>query len=290
MKGNSLLFNFEKVIKVHYIRSRDSERERYHSSSNTRASSNSRGASVFVFAGTPGASIKKTPVISADKKDVKSTKISKATMDEEQKIIDRELDNEYAAFEWEEFDKEADRDWYDQDENGVIEDSDAHFVGDRERFRLIEEQMDAYNMKANRLKSGQNLKEKEKDDEHNKWELNRMLTSGIFKVNDIKVDFNEDEDSRVILMVHDIKPPFLSGRTVSTKQEDTIQVVKDPTSDFALLAKKGSAVLKSVREKNDRGKMREKFWELAGSKLGNILKLQKRDEDPDTAMVYILLL
>ena len=258
-KGIYHPLSYVKVIENYKNRSRDDERERYHSSSATKASSNarssssnSRGANVFHFAGTPGATIKKTPVITADKKDVKTTK-STYLSKEEKKIMDVELDNEYAAFEWEEFDKEADRDWYDQDENGVIEDSDAHFIGDRERFRLIEEQMDAYNSRTNRtLKSGQNLKEKEKDDEHNKWELNRMLTSGIFKFNDIKVDFNEDEDSRVILMVHDIKPPFLSGRDVSTTKEEIIQVVKDPTSDFAILAKKGSAVLKSVREKNDR--------------------------------------
>jgi len=56
-------------------------------------------------------------------------------------------------------------------------------------------------------------------------------------------------------------------------------VVKDPTSDLALLAKKGSAVVKSLREKNDRSKMRERFWELAGSKLGDLLKVQKTEEE-----------
>ena len=33
--------------------------------------------------------------------------------------------------------------------------------------------------------------------------------------------------------------------------------------------------------------MREKFWELAGSKLGNILKLAKNEEDADNAVVFI---
>ena len=171
----------------------------------------------------------------------------------EEKKGDNELENEYAAFEWEEIGKDMDREWYDVEESGVVEDTDSHFLGDREKYKLMEEQLDAYNSKANRSsKTAQNLKDKEKDDEHNKWELNRMLTSGIFKVNNIKVDFNEDEDSRVVLMVHDIKPPFLSGKNVTTRQEDVITVVKDPSSDFALLAKKGSAVLKTVREKNDR--------------------------------------
>ena len=44
---------------------------------------------------------------------------------------------------------------------------------------------------------------------------------------------------------------------------------------MAMLAKKGSAILKNMREKNDRSKMRERFWELAGSKLGNLLKIEK---------------
>lgn len=185
-------------------------------------------------------------------KDAASVK-SSSRKHEEQKKMDEEVENEYAAFEWEEMEKDVDRDWYDQDEGGVVEDTESHFIGDKEKFQAMEEQMEAYNNRINRAtKSTQSLKEKEKDDEHNKWELNRMLTSGIFKVNDIKVDFNEDEDSRVVLMVHDIKPPFLTGKSVTTKQEDTIQVVKDPTSDFAILAKKGSAVLKNVRERNDR--------------------------------------
>lgn len=58
-------------------------------------------------------------------------------------------------------------------------------------------------------------------------------------------------------------------------------MVKDPTSDLAILSKKGSQVVKSLREKNDRNKMRERFWELAGSRLGDLLKIQKTEEDQD---------
>lgn len=58
-------------------------------------------------------------------------------------------------------------------------------------------------------------------------------------------------------------------------------MVKDPTSDLAILAKKGSAIVKSLREKNDRNKMRERFWELAGSKLGDLLKVQKTEEEQE---------
>lgn len=45
-------------------------------------------------------------------------------------------------------------------------------------------------------------------------------------------------------MVHDLKPPFLDGRTQFTTNMETIQVVKDPNSCMALAAKKGSAVVK----------------------------------------------
>jgi pre-mRNA-splicing factor ATP-dependent RNA helicase DHX38/PRP16 len=59
-------------------------------------------------------------------------------------------------------------------------------------------------------------------------------------------------------MVHDLKPPFLDGNTVYTTQMSEIQVVKDPLSDMAILAKKGSTVVKELRERNERDKVKEK--------------------------------
>ena len=60
----------------------------------------------------------------------------------------------------------------------------------------------------------------------------------------------EDEDhdqKRVMLMVHDLKPPFLDGNIAYTTQLSQIQVVNDPLSDMAILAKKGSVVVKEIR-------------------------------------------
>ncbi len=65
----------------------------------------------------------------------------------------------------------------------------------------------------------------------------------------------------------------MNGKTAFTTQMGMVSVVRDPTSDMAILAKKGSKVLKEIRERNDKTKMRERFWELAGSKLGNLLKI-----------------
>ena len=77
-------------------------------------------------------------------------------------------------------------------------------------------------------------------------------------------ELDEYEEKKVVLQINDIKPPFLDGRITFTKQLEPVQVVKDPTADIAILAKKGSRILKHVRDQNNRSKMRERFWELAG--------------------------
>lgn len=52
---------------------------------------------------------------------------------------------------------------------------------------------------------------------------------------------------------------------------------------MARFAKKGSFLLRHMRESSDRGKMRERFWELAGSKIGDLLNIKKREEVKETA-------
>ena len=42
-----------------------------------------------------------------------------------------------------------------------------------------------------------------------------------------------------------MKPPFLDGDVHFTRQTEMVSTVKDPTSDFAKLARSGSAVLKA---------------------------------------------
>ena len=59
-------------------------------------------------------------------------------------------------------------------------------------------------------------------------------------------------------MIHDLKPPFLDGNTQFSTQMETIQVVKDPNSDMALLARKGSAVVKELRDRKERSRVAKK--------------------------------
>lgn len=119
------------------------------------------------------------------------------------------------------------------------------------------------------------------------------MTSGAVR-NTQAMDMSlEEDEQKVQVMVHDLKPPFLDGRVVFTTQTSMVSVVKDTTSDLAVLAKQGSALLSEVRVKNDRNKMKSKFWELAGSKLGKLMGVKEEpknaeegaaaDADADTA-------
>lgn len=76
----------------------------------------------------------------------------------------------------------------------------------------------------------------------------------------------------------DTKPPFLDGRVVFTKQAEPVMPVKDPTSDMAIIARKGSVLVREIHEKQSMNKSRQRFWELAGSKLGDILGVEKSEK------------
>lgn len=108
-----------------------------------------------------------------------------------------------------------------------------------------------------------------------------MLTSGVVMSINVNEDFDEEAIERVHLLVHRIVPPFLDGRIVFTKQPEPVIPVKDPTSDMALIARKGSALVRAFREQKERRKAQKKHWELGGTKLGNIMGIQKKADDED---------
>lgn len=86
----------------------------------------------------------------------------------------------------------------------------------------------------------------------------------------VDTDFSNDADVRTMLLVHDTRPPFLDGRVIFTKQAEAIMPLRDPTSDLAVIAKSGSKLVKEIRDKKNEGKSRQRFWEVAGSKMGKI--------------------
>lgn len=93
--------------------------------------------------------------------------------------------------------------------------------------------------------------------ENELWEDNRLALSGVTGQRR-KLDFDtldDDEETRVHLLVHDLKPPFLDGRLAFTKQLDPINPIKDPTSDLAVFAKKGSLLVMERRAQKEREKV-----------------------------------
>ncbi len=82
-----------------------------------------------------------------------------------------------------------------------------------------------------------------------------MLQSGIAQRTEDDLDFNQEEELRVHLLIRDLKPPFLDGKVIYTTQLECIKVVRDETSDLARFARNGSAVVKQKREERERARV-----------------------------------
>lgn len=177
---------------------------------------------------------------------------------------------------WEEEQRRLDREWYNIDEGYDDENNPFAGGGNAEYFKKREEQLEQKKKKRISAQQRQNNKDNEL------WERNRMLTSGVVMSINVNEDFDEEAVERVHLLVHHIVPPFLDGRIVFTKQPEPVIPVKDPTSDMALLARKGSALVRVFREQKERKKAQKKHWQLSGTKMGNIMGVEKvRDEAED---------
>jgi len=121
------------------------------------------------------------------------------------------------------------------------------------------------------------------------WEANRMVTSGVATRKGVDLDFEDESQSAVHVMVHNLKPPFLDGRTVFTKQLDPINPIRDPTSDMAVFAKKGSALVKEKREQAERAKAAAKLAALGGTALGNILGVKDEEAEAEGAFLRLVI-
>ena len=176
-----------------------------------------------------------------------------------------------------------DREWYGLDEG--YDESHNPFSGISEEYtKKKEEQMEQKKHRRLTAKQAQRHKDNEL------WEKNRMFRSGAVTRLDHDEDFEEISEAKVHLIVNNIIPPFLDGRIVFTKQQEPVVPIKDPTSDMAMVSKKGSKLVRVHREQAERKKAQKKEWELAGTKLGNILGIEKQndkeDKDADDNMDY----
>lgn len=95
----------------------------------------------------------------------------------------------------------------------------------------------------------------------------------------VNLDFDREDDERVILLLHETKPAFLEGFDTYSKQAGPVLPLKDSTSDMAVIARQGSQLVHETREKKEKNKFRQRFWEVAGSKMGKITGLTQREKE-----------
>ncbi|KAF8224025.1 hypothetical protein L208DRAFT_1313634 [Tricholoma matsutake] len=181
------------------------------------------------------------------------------------------------AREWEEEQVKLDRDWYTgAEESGV--------AGDEEHNPLAQYE-DLSALKDAEIATKQQRKISARQAQYNAdndlWEANRMLTSGVATRKAVDLDFEDESESTVHVMVHDIKPPFLDGRTVFTRQLDPINPIRDMSSDMAVFSKKGSALVKEKREQAERAKAAAKLAALGGTSLGNIMGVKDEEAEAE---------
>ena len=176
--------------------------------------------------------------------------------------------------EWQSEQKRLDREWYGLDE-GYDQVNNPFSDISQEYTNRKEEQLEQRKKKFCRVSAKQ--KQIQKDNEL--WERNRMLTSGLVTTIDVDEDYNEEGEARVHLLVHNMVPPFLDGRYVFSKQPEAVLPVRDPTSDLAMAARKGSALVRVYREQKERKKAQKKHWELAGTSMGNLLGVEAKPEE-----------
>nr|GEW49428.1 pre-mRNA-splicing factor ATP-dependent RNA helicase DEAH7 [Tanacetum cinerariifolium] len=161
---------------------------------------------------------------------------------------------------------------YDAEEGNTAYDGDVFYLGDEASVKEKEAEV------AKRLvrKDGTPMtlaqwkKLSQLTADNAQWEDRHLMRSGAVRGTEGQTEFDDEEERRVILFVH-----------------EHIMPLKDPTSDMAIISKKGSNLVREVHKKQSMNKSHQRFLELAGSKLGNILGVEKSAEqiDADTEVV-----
>ncbi|SJX64431.1 probable PRP16-RNA-dependent ATPase [Sporisorium reilianum f. sp. reilianum] len=177
---------------------------------------------------------------------------------------------------WDDDNRQLDRDWYDMEEGGVAADEEHN------PFAQYEDMTGQISAPLAAKKEKVTARQAQYNADTDAWERNRLQTSGVGPRAAIDLDnMDEDTENRVHLLVHDLKPPFLDGKTVFTKQLEPINPVKDGLSDMAVFARKGSRLVRETREKAERAKAAGRVAAMGGTTLGNILGVKADDDEDD---------
>ena len=195
-----------------------------------------------------------------------------------------DLDDAAARAEYEAVEQQAERDWYAQEETGAFDETHDPFWVDESNDQALARRTAIAQRRLTRrdgsvMTLAQSKRASELQKDMNAWEENRLMTSGVVRGREMDLDFDKDSDIRVVLLVHDARPPFLDASLLFSEQKGPVLPLRDPTSDMAVIAKNGSQIVKEIREKKDQNKSRQRFWEVAGSKLGQITGLTEGERE-----------
>lgn len=119
--------------------------------------------------------------------------------------------------------------------------------------------------------------------ENDIWENNRLQHAGTIQKGDIDLDFEDSSEPTVQLSTHHLTPPFLSGTNVFTTQKDPISAVRDPQSDIAVAARRGSALVQQRRQQRERQSKAKDAASLVGSVIGEVLGIDEENNQVDVS-------
>ena len=176
------------------------------------------------------------------------------------------------------------RDFYLRDDDGFGGDDGGAtvFMGDDKKFAAREEEMAKQRKFGGAKKQkGMSAMRSQLNVDQQRWEESLLLKSGVATMNEQDLEVDDEEETRVQILVHQLKPPFLSGKVNFSAQQEMVSTVKDPTSDMANCARNGSALLMQARENREKSKMRTRYWELGGSKMGNAMGVKDEESAED---------
>jgi hypothetical protein len=183
-------------------------------------------------------------------------------------------------------DEDFDRDFYLQEDEGhaiqdATNDNDlGRFLYTNAKIEARQEAMEKQ-QKEGQKNPRQNARQSALNHDQQAWEENRLLSAGAAVQGTVDLDHVTEQDTSVTLLVHQVKPPFLDGRVSFSTIREAVPTVRDASSDFAKMAREGSVTLRALRANKDKNAMRQKFWELGGTHMGNVMGIKEGDDAGD---------
>ncbi|MBW0581448.1 hypothetical protein O181_121163 [Austropuccinia psidii MF-1] len=96
-----------------------------------------------------------------------------------------------------------------------------------------------------------------------------MSSTGNQNRRKLDLDFEDEEEFQINLLINDLKPPFLDGCLIFTKKLEPVNPINDPPADMAIFSKKGRLLVCEKRLKKEHEKAAAKVAALGDTTLGN---------------------